>query len=110
MSSHKDEKFAQRFPCDGRGSAGLNQRDGDLSSSGRSVYGNAVFRPESRTRPKTHFPSSRVDVSGRDNESVSTIQNRRDVVRRGQRLEYFTIGYNSLEGLVSIVAGHSRGP
>jgi len=30
---------------------------------------------------------------------------RENFVRRGQRLEYFTIGYNSLEGLVSIVAG-----
>jgi len=30
---------------------------------------------------------------------------RSDLVRRGQRLEYFTIGYNSLEGLASIVAG-----
>jgi divalent metal cation (Fe/Co/Zn/Cd) transporter len=30
---------------------------------------------------------------------------RSDLVRRGQRLEYFTIGYNSLEGLLSIVAG-----
>ena len=30
----------------------------------------------------------------------------RDVyVRRGQRLEYFTIGYNTLEGVTSIVAG-----
>jgi divalent metal cation (Fe/Co/Zn/Cd) transporter len=27
------------------------------------------------------------------------------LVRRGQRLEYFTIAYNSLEGLLSIVAG-----
>jgi divalent metal cation (Fe/Co/Zn/Cd) transporter len=26
-------------------------------------------------------------------------------IKRGRRLEYFTIGYNSLEGLVSIVAG-----
>ena len=31
--------------------------------------------------------------------------NRRELVRRGQRLEYFTIAYNSAEGLVSIVAG-----
>jgi hypothetical protein len=31
--------------------------------------------------------------------------NRSALVRRGQRLEYFTIGYNSLEGLLSIVAG-----
>src|SRR6266702_3393082 len=30
---------------------------------------------------------------------------RRQLVRRGQRLEYFTIAWNSLEGLVSIVAG-----
>ena len=35
--------------------------------------------------------------------------NRRDLVRRGQRLEYFTIAYNSLEGLVSIVAGAIAG-
>jgi divalent metal cation (Fe/Co/Zn/Cd) transporter len=30
---------------------------------------------------------------------------RHDLVRWGQRLEYFTIAYNSLEGLVSIAAG-----
>jgi divalent metal cation (Fe/Co/Zn/Cd) transporter len=30
---------------------------------------------------------------------------RPDLVRRGQRLEYITIAYNSLEGVVSIVAG-----
>ena len=30
---------------------------------------------------------------------------RSDLVRRGQRLEYFTIGYNCLEGIVSVVAG-----
>ncbi|HEY1203179.1 MAG: cation transporter [Bryobacteraceae bacterium] len=30
---------------------------------------------------------------------------RHDFVRRGQRLEHFTIAYNSAEGLVSIVAG-----
>jgi divalent metal cation (Fe/Co/Zn/Cd) transporter len=35
--------------------------------------------------------------------------NRRDLVRRGQRLEYFTIAYNSLEALVSIVAGAIAG-
>ncbi len=32
-------------------------------------------------------------------------QNRQALVRRGQRLEYFTVAYNSAEGLVSIVAG-----
>ena len=30
---------------------------------------------------------------------------RASLVRRGQRLEYFTVGYNSLEGLAAIVAG-----
>ncbi len=34
---------------------------------------------------------------------------RGELVRRGQRLEYFTIGYNSLEGLISIVAGAIAG-
>ena len=36
-------------------------------------------------------------------------QNRQDLVRRGQWLEYFTIIYNSLEGLISIVAGYIAG-
>jgi hypothetical protein len=30
---------------------------------------------------------------------------RSDLVRRGQRLEYFTVGYNCFEGVVSVVAG-----
>src|SRR5215469_12955023 len=30
---------------------------------------------------------------------------RGELVRRGQRLEYFTIGYNWLEGVISIAAG-----
>ena len=39
------------------------------------------------------------------NVATATTPNRQDLVRRGQRLEYFTIAYNSVEGLVSIVAG-----
>jgi divalent metal cation (Fe/Co/Zn/Cd) transporter len=35
--------------------------------------------------------------------------NRPDFVRQGQRLEYFTIAYNSAEGLVSMVAGLMAG-
>ena len=35
--------------------------------------------------------------------------NRPNLVRRGQLLEYFTIAYNSAEGLVSIVAGAIAG-
>ena len=30
---------------------------------------------------------------------------RNDQIKRGRRLEYFTIAYNSLEGLISIIAG-----
>ena len=30
---------------------------------------------------------------------------RKEQIRRGQRLEYFTIGYNGLEGLISVAAG-----
>ena len=30
---------------------------------------------------------------------------RADLVRRGRYLEYFTIGYNSLEGVIAVVAG-----
>ena len=41
--------------------------------------------------------------------AIAIPHNRRDLVRRGQRLEYFTIAYNSLEGLVSIVAGAIAG-
>src|SRR5438046_7494546 len=39
----------------------------------------------------------------------ATALNRPDFVRRGQRLEYFTIAYNSVEGLASIVAGAIAG-
>lgn len=31
--------------------------------------------------------------------------NRTELVKRGRHLEYFTIGYNSLEGLIAVVAG-----
>jgi divalent metal cation (Fe/Co/Zn/Cd) transporter len=41
--------------------------------------------------------------------ATTTTPNRIALVRRGQQLEYFTIGYNSLEGLVSIVAGAIAG-
>jgi hypothetical protein len=34
---------------------------------------------------------------------------RSDLVRQGQRLEYFTIVYNSLEGFVSILPGLTSG-
>ena len=34
-----------------------------------------------------------------------TVIDRSQLVQRGRVLEYFTVGYNSLEGLISIVAG-----
>src|SRR5258705_12648108 len=38
-----------------------------------------------------------------------SVPSRAESVRRGQQLEYFTIAYNSLEGLISIVAGSIAG-
>ena len=35
--------------------------------------------------------------------------NRQDLVRQGRRLEYFTVAWNTLEALVSIVAGWAAG-
>lgn len=40
---------------------------------------------------------------------IAGASTRQDLIRRGRRLEYFTIGYNSLEGLVSLVAGAMAG-
>jgi divalent metal cation (Fe/Co/Zn/Cd) transporter len=37
------------------------------------------------------------------------ISDRASLVRRGRRLEYFTIAYNSLEGLIAVVAGLMAG-
>jgi divalent metal cation (Fe/Co/Zn/Cd) transporter len=37
--------------------------------------------------------------------AATSTTNREEHVRRGRRLEYFTIGYNSLEGVIFIVAG-----
>jgi divalent metal cation (Fe/Co/Zn/Cd) transporter len=46
-----------------------------------------------------------------DNRTVAatTKPDRRKLVLRGQRIEYFTIGYNCIEGLVSIAAGALAG-
>ncbi len=40
---------------------------------------------------------------------VETLLNREVVAERGKRLEYFTIAWNSLEGLVALVAGALAG-
>jgi divalent metal cation (Fe/Co/Zn/Cd) transporter len=40
---------------------------------------------------------------------VETVINRQAVAQRGKRLEYFTIAWNSLEGLVAVVAGALAG-
>jgi divalent metal cation (Fe/Co/Zn/Cd) transporter len=40
---------------------------------------------------------------------VVVVVNRRAVVERGKRLEYFTIAWNSLEGLVALIAGALSG-
>jgi divalent metal cation (Fe/Co/Zn/Cd) transporter len=40
---------------------------------------------------------------------METVLGRQDVALRGKRLEYFTIGWNTLEGLVAVVAGALAG-
>lgn len=40
---------------------------------------------------------------------METVLDRQGVARRGKRLEYFTIGWNTLEGLVAVVAGALAG-
>jgi divalent metal cation (Fe/Co/Zn/Cd) transporter len=40
---------------------------------------------------------------------MKTVFDRQVVAQRGKRLEYFTIGWNSLEGLVAVVAGALAG-
>ena len=37
------------------------------------------------------------------------LSNRESLIKRGRRLEYFTIAYNSLEGLIAVVAGLMAG-
>jgi hypothetical protein len=44
-------------------------------------------------------------VSPRFNVATATTPHRQALIRQGQRLEYFTLAYNGLEGLVSIFAG-----
>jgi len=43
--------------------------------------------------------------------NAQTVQksDRASLVRRGRKLEYFTIGYNSLEGLIAVIAGLMAG-
>jgi divalent metal cation (Fe/Co/Zn/Cd) transporter len=40
---------------------------------------------------------------------METVVNRQATALRGKRLEYFTIGWNSLEGLVAVIAGTIAG-
>src|SRR5438128_9443832 len=41
--------------------------------------------------------------------SMAEVLDRREIAQRGKRLEYFTIAWNSLEGLVAVVAGAIAG-
>lgn len=40
---------------------------------------------------------------------MESVINREDIVQRGKRLEHFTIAWNSLEGLVALIAGAIAG-
>src|SRR5471030_1075912 len=45
------------------------------------------------------------EISRNGDVATASAVSREEYVRRGRQLEYFTIGYNSLEGVTSIVAG-----
>ena len=47
----------------------------------------------------------RSEISHNRDVAATSAANRGEHVRRGQRLEYFTVAYNSLEGAASMVAG-----
>src|SRR5579872_1165237 len=49
--------------------------------------------------------SSVPEIPDNGDVAATSTANRGEYVRRGQRLEYFTIAYNSLEGAASIIAG-----
>src|SRR5438105_8596830 len=46
----------------------------------------------------------RWEISHNGDMATTSAASREEDVRRGRQLEYFTIGYNSLEGVASIVA------
>ena len=53
-----------------------------------------------------HHANGSSSLAFRYNSGIATASRiRLNLVRRGQRLEYFTVAYNSIEGLVSIVSG-----
>src|ERR1700691_2378154 len=54
---------------------------------------------------RTRSPAGETAVPHNGDVAATSATNREEHVRRGRRLEYFTIGYNSLEGVISIVAG-----
>jgi hypothetical protein len=51
----------------------------------------------------------RSEISHNGDVATTSAATRDEYVRRGRQLEYFTIGYNSLEGVTSIVAGFDPG-
>ena len=52
----------------------------------------------------------RAEIPDNRDVAATSMANRGQYVRRGQRLEYFTIAYNSLEGAASILPGCSPVP
>ena len=48
-------------------------------------------------------------IEGHDSSDTMTTSDRTALAQRGRRLEYFTIGWNSLEGLIAVGAGALAG-
>jgi hypothetical protein len=98
-------------------SFGTTFRMGDRPPTDKNARWKSSGRLPTRWEtPSPNGPPTRPPLETRllvtwDNYSVGTAinENRQDLVRQGRRLEYFTIVWNSLEALVSIIAGLAGG-
>src|SRR4029077_13397854 len=61
--------------------------------------------PVYRSRLRTGRGFERAEIPDNRDVAATSAGKRGQCVRRGQRLEYLTIAYNSLEGAASIIAG-----
>src|SRR5258708_1451823 len=92
--------------CEPPASAGHRQAENRLPSLAEEWSTLVAVSSPNHYPPKTSRASfrPRPSVSHTGPMAVSAI-NRNQLVKRGSTLEYFTVGYNAVEGLVSIIAG-----
>ncbi len=84
---------------------------GDSGRSSATVRLTIKLRPSRRICGESSVKIVCINEGGEVNQQViqqdirARTTNRTELIKRGRRLEYFTIAYNSLEGLIAIVAG-----